>query len=162
MLQKLGLKPVPNELYLWAQSQQTFQSFFAFPLQDVTNTLIRIGVRAPSLISEDWQKRGLAQISWQDTNHQVIWRGLGLIAPFLRPTRDADKEFAVGGLFPAVSVSRPVPAQLLAQLAATNLVYYDWEITQSRLEQWRIMAQLFAVIAGKPQFTTNNAGLPWL
>jgi hypothetical protein len=41
-------------------------------------------------------------------------------------------------------------------------VYYDWEITQARLSSWRIMAQLFAMIANKPQFTTNTAGLPWL
>jgi len=68
-----------------------------------------------------------------------------------------------GGLFPPVPVTNPPPAELLAQLQRNpRLVYYDWEITQARLSSWRVMAQLFAVIANKPQFTTNTAGLPWL
>jgi hypothetical protein len=52
---------------------------------------------------------------------------------------------------------------LLSQLTSQpKLVYYDWEITQARLASWRILAQLFSIIADKPQFTTNTAGLPWM
>src|SRR5262249_34991515 len=51
----------------------------------------------------------------------------------------------------------------LAQVTSrTNLVYYDWEITQGRLAQWSVMAQTVAVATGNPQLRTNSASQLWL
>jgi hypothetical protein len=162
-LQELGLKPVPNELYMWAQSAVTFQTFLAFPVSGATEKLQHIGDRAPSLLGTNWQQRGTAQIEWQATNKQVFWKGLPFITPYLRPAEFAGTDFILGGLFPPVPRNHPPPHDLLAQfLERKDLVYYDWEITEARLAQWRVMAQLFAVIADKPQLTTNTAALPWL
>jgi len=162
-LRQLELGPVPNELYFWAQQPVTFQSFLTFPCPGASNAARRIAARAPSVLGTNWQKRGLAQIEWQATNQQVLWKSLPIITPFLRPSRSASSDYLIAGLFPPVFSSNAVPGELLAQFVSrTNVWYYDWEITQARLEQWRMMAQLFAVIAGKPQFTTNTAALPWL
>jgi hypothetical protein len=162
-LQKLGLAPVPNELYFWAQAHVAFQSFVAFPAKDPKNTLERIANRAPSLFSAEWQRRNLTNIAWQATNNVALWKRLPYITPFAQPARSGETEFIFGGLFPPAPFTNPPPAELLSQFAGRNdLVYYDWEITQARLTQWRIVALLFAVIADKPQLSTNNAGLPWL
>jgi len=162
-LKQLELSPVPNELYFWAQQLVTFQSFLTFPCPGASNAAQRLATRAPSVLGANWQKRGLAQIEWQSTNQQVIWKSLPIITPFLRPARSANSDYLIAGLFPPVFSSNAVPGELLAQFVSrTNVLYYDWEITQARLEQWRMMAQLFAVIADKPQFTTNTAALPWL
>ena len=162
-LQKLGLTPVPNELYFWAQSHVAFQSFFAFPARDAKNALERIAERAPSLFSPEWQRRNLTNITWQPTNSALLWKRLPYITPFAETARAGDTEVIFGGLFPRAPLTNPPPAELLGQFAGRDdLVYYDWEITQARLMQWRVMAQLFAVIAGESQFSTNNAGLPWL
>jgi hypothetical protein len=60
-------------------------------------------------------------------------------------------------------LTNPPPAELIAQLKnQPKLVCYDWEITQARVASWRVLFQLFAMVAGKSQFSTNNAGLPWL
>ena len=113
-------------------------------------------------MSTNWRSRGLAQISWQTNNHQVFWQGLPYITPFLKPAEFKGTEYVLGGLFPLAPGTNP-PPELLAQLAnQPKLIYYDWEITEARLMSWRIMAQLFAMIADKPQFTTNTAGLPWM
>jgi hypothetical protein len=162
-LKELELKSVPNQVCLWAQSLFFYQTFCAFPAVDVTNTLIRVGERAPRLLSENWRNRGLGQISWQSTNQQVFWSGLLGITPYLRPAHDLDREFVMGGLFPTVMSTNPIPSELLSQVAGkSNLVYYDWEITQDRLYQWTITSQNFAVITGSGQLRTNTAGLPWL
>ena len=163
LLQELGLKPAPNELYVWAQSAVTFQTFLAFPVAGVKDKLRHIGDRAPSLFGTNWQQRGTAQIEWQATNNQVFWKGLPFVTPYLRPAQFDGMDFILGGLFPPVPLTNPPPRDLLAQfLERKDLIYYDWEITEARLAQWRIMAQLFAVIADKPQLTTNTAALPWL
>ncbi|HKS37114.1 MAG TPA: hypothetical protein VJW76_07995, partial [Verrucomicrobiae bacterium] len=162
-LQELGFNPAPNELYAWAQSAVAFQSFVAFPFAGGADHLPRVADRAPSLLGTNWQQRGLTQIEWQATNTQVFWKALPFITPYLRPARFGGADFVVGGLFPAVPVTNPPPGDLLVQfLGRKDLVYYNWEITEARLAQWRVMAQLFAVIADKPQLTTNSAALPWL
>src|SRR5439155_6807641 len=76
---------------------------------------------------------------------------------------DVGLEFICGGLFPPARSPNPPPPDLLAQFVnRTNLLYYDWEITEGRLSQWYLMSQLIAIIADKPQLATNYAGLPWL
>jgi hypothetical protein len=162
-LRALEFNPAPNELYLWAQEHVVFQTFCAFPTDNPTNRVERIAALAPKLLGESWQKQGLAQIEWQSANHQAIWKGLLMVTPHLRPARDAGTNFIVGGLFPQLRTTNPPPADLLAQFVSRpDVIYYDWEITQARLAQWRNMAQLFAVILREPQMSTNTAGLNWL
>ena len=169
LLQQLELSPVPNAFFFWAQGGKPlqqyvpFQTFVAFPLPDAAAKLEGAAARAPSLFDADWQKRGLAQVAWQTNEHQLFWKGLLAITPFLRPAEFQHSEYVVGGLFPPSPVTNPPPAELFSQVTAQpKLAYYDWEITEARLFHWRIMAQLFAVIASKPQFTTNTAALPWM
>jgi hypothetical protein len=162
LLQRLELAPAPNELFFWAQGHITFQSFVAFPMKDAAAKLERTGQHGSSLFSSDWRSRGLTQVAWQTNNQQLLWR-LPYAAPFLKPAVFKGRELVVGGLFPPSPLTNPPPAELLSQLASQpKLVYYDWEITQARLTSWRVMAQLIAIIAGKPQFTTNTSGLPWM
>ena len=162
-LQRLELTPAPNKLFFWAQAQVAFQSFAAFPLKDALTKLERAGSRAPSLFGTNWQSRGLTQIGWQTNLNEVLWKALPYITPYLQPTNFQGTEFVMGGLFPPVPRAHPPPAELLSQLDADpKLIFYDWEITQSRLTSWHILSQLFAIIADKPQLTTNTAALPWV
>ena len=169
LLQQLGLTPAPNDVFLWAQGRKPlqrdvpFQTFIAFPLKDAASKLQRAEDRAAPLLGTNWQRPGLTQVSWLTNRHQLFWRGLPMITPFLRPAEYQGTELVVGGLFPPSPLTNPPPAELLSQFSdQSKLVYYDWEIGEARLFQWRVMAQLFAVLANKPQFTTNTAGLPWL
>jgi hypothetical protein len=159
----LELAPAPGQVYVWAQELVPFQTFLAVPIEDPTNRIERIARVAPGLFDEEWRKQGLAQIAWDAGQHQAIWRGLLMVTPYLRPARDAGRPFMVGGLWPPVRTTNPPPAELLAQfMPRSDVLYYGWELTQVRLNQWRNMAQLMAVIAGDPQLSTNTAGLNWL
>jgi hypothetical protein len=167
-LQQLGLTTAPNKLFCWAQGRQPlehdipFQSFIAFPQKDAASKLENASGHVSSLFNTNWQSRGMTNVSWQADRHELLW-SLPFINPFLKPMEYGGMDFLVGGLFPPSPVTNPPPADLLEQLATQpRLVYYDWEISEARLHQWRIIAQLFAIIADKPQLTTNTAALPWL
>ncbi len=163
LFNELGVEPVPNELFVWAQSQVVFQTFWAWPDSSATNNLQRIAERAPSLLGTNWQQKGLAQIGWIQTNQMVFWKALPIVTPYLRARPDGGRDYVVGGLFAAMPGTNPPPDELLSQVTSrTNMVYYDWEITQGRLRQWHVMAQTLAVIRGTPQFATNSAGLAWM
>jgi hypothetical protein len=162
-LQSVELEPAPNELYFWAQEHTPFTTFGAFPAADPTNRIKRVAELAPGLLGETWRKRGLTQIEWEPASQQAIWKGLLMVTPHLRGARDAGTNFIVGGLFPQLRTPRPPPADLLAQFVSRpDVIYYDWEITQARLGQWRHLSQLFSVIAGHGQLTADMTGLKWL
>jgi len=160
---KLGIDPVPNEFFVWAQSSVAFQTFWTWPGTDASEVVERVAERAPAALGTNWQERGLAQISFQQTNQMAFWRGLPIVTPYLGTRRDGAQEYVFGGLFAAMPSTNPVPAELLAQVTGrTNLVYYNWEITENRLSQWTILAQTAAVATSAPQLRTNSASLRWL
>jgi hypothetical protein len=71
--------------------------------------------------------------------------------------KERGQEYLVGGLFHFASGTNPAPPELFSKLEnRDNLVYYDWEITQARLRQWRPLYQL-ADIAAKCAFQATNA-----
>jgi hypothetical protein len=160
-LDQLELTPAPNEVFFWAQGHVTFQSFVAFPLKDAAGKVERAARHAPSLFNTDWRKRGLAQIEWQTNTHELSWR-LPYAVPFLKSAASKGRELVVGGLFPPSPLTNPPPAELISQVNnQPKLICYDWEITQARLASWRVIFQLYALVSGKSQFSTNNAALPW-
>lgn len=163
LLQRLKLQPAPNQFTLWAQSAAPVQSFWAMPTPNAASRVEPIAEGLRSLLGSDFEKRGLAQISYNPTNHLLIWKGLPVMSPHLRLARDLDTDFLVGGLFLAMQSTNALPAALLNQfLGRTNLLYYDWEVTAPRLSQWRLTAQLLAMIGNQAQLSPASAALPWL
>ena len=47
-------------------------------------------------------------------------------------------------------------------LPRTNLVYYDWEITEAKLAQWVPILQLSAMMSSTPSFPGAAAAHSWL
>ena len=71
--------------------------------------------------------------------------------PFLRSTADGGSSFAFGGLFAYPFTNRPPPVLscFLQMIAHTNLVYYDWELSSPRVEDWLHVGQLLRLLFGK-------------
>ena len=67
----------------------------------------------------------------------------------------------MAGIIPTGPNTNPPPAELLNQfLPRTNLVYYDWEITEAKLEQWMKTMQLVSMLT--MQFSPTGFGNRWL
>ncbi len=160
---KLGLDPVPNQLCLWAQSTAPVQLCLAAPLDNAPERVRLISERFRDAAGPEWEKQGLCDTRFNPTNALLHWEGLPMMAPFLQPVRDTRTEYIVGGLYQTAPSTNTFPQELLAQFRdRENLLLYDWEVTQPRLAQWRLMAQLFAIVLREGQLSGSSAGLPWL
>jgi hypothetical protein len=72
------------------------------------------------------------------------------VVPFLEPAPAPRNSFITAGLLPVqLYQPKPAPAELLAQLNQKNLIYYDWEITSERIQQWIPIWQLYYMVGGR-------------
>jgi len=162
LLGQMGFKPVPDRVFLWAQGSAEGQIYCAFPGSGLEQVLPTLTAKLPQLFPEWARKMGLTDFTYAETNRTVVWRGiLPVVAPTLRAEKAGEEDFAVLGLFPPIPAGPP-PPDLLAQLARPDLVYYHWEVTQPRVQQWTMLTQLYSMMAQSPQLVTNKTSLPWL
>ena len=119
----------PN--FLWSLAYGPFAVFLAGdvgnPAQVVSNVVSRI---IPGITTG-----GTIQVV---TNRAaIVWRGLPIVVPIPEQAPAPDRSFLATGLFPIMNdCTNKAPAELFAQLNKKNLVFYEWEITQTRLQQW--------------------------
>lgn len=162
-IQKAGLEKSPNQLFLWAQSISPFALFAA---ADVGNPKKAIDAVVKNLIPElntKLQNRAIGNIEMNTNSYLLAWRGLPVIVPFLRPGEGKDASLLVGGFFPVSnpSTNHP-PGELLAEVNKKNLVYYDWEITEARLAQWRPLWQVHRIVNNLMIPGENSPSEKWL
>ncbi|MBM3880176.1 MAG: hypothetical protein FJ387_10735 [Verrucomicrobia bacterium] len=163
LVQAAGLNPVPNQLFGWAQSQVPFQTYLAWLLPDPTNALRQLAPRLPDLVKANLPWLEYAKVATPTNTAQVALQGIPIVIPYLEPAGEPDRDFVVAGIFPAVSRKPTAPPELYAQvLGRTNLLYYDWEITQNRVEDWRNLMLYYAMLAGYLPPPTNSASVRWL
>lgn len=137
--QRLSVHPIKDEFFLWAQSSAPFFSFGAIPQKDPKDAFKRLSKEVPQIFSPDLEKEHLGKIIRSTNNQEIIWQGL----PFIVPHLGATNGYLFGGLFPSLRSTNLPPSELFAQVTSrTNLVYYDWEITQERLSHWHLLSQI--------------------
>jgi hypothetical protein len=162
-MKELGWKSVPDQLYLWGLSQTAFQIQAAVPVSD--------GSKAFASVSEKWLPKwnqvlatnAVGQMRLLTNRTELAWRGLPIIVPYLTPAHDNNHDYLRAGIFPVNAPSNPPPAALFEQLTGTpNLLYFDWEITQARLDQLRPLLQLGAVFLTVSPMATNSSAYKWL
>lgn len=159
--QRLALTNPPNQLFFWAQAQIPFQSHVAAPSTSAGETLHEIERRLPLAMGTNMQSLAFGQFRWATNRVDLIWAGLPVVVPYLRAAKLPEGEFLFGGLFPPRESRDPLPAELLAQLNRPNLVYYDWEITEERLRQWRQLSQITRMVKLQPPPLKSVAHAQW-
>lgn len=144
---KLGLKNPPNQFCSWGLATVHAQTFLAVPMPNATNVIKEIAPRLPELVSAHFV-RPAGQFLWASNRSQWMWTGLPMIIPHVHAARSGPDEYLFAGLFPSgPRSSNTPPAELFAQvIGRTNLVYYDWELTQERLPHARHMSQLIDIV----------------
>jgi hypothetical protein len=163
VVQQLGLDKVPNQLFLWQIGQMPFQLQAAIPVTDPTNAFQRVAGHWMPQSNRVLEEYAAGEIRSLTNRAELLWRGLPILAPYLRPVREGSRGFLHAGLFPVNLPTNPPPKQLLDELhSATNLLYYDWEITQTRLTELRPLFQLASVFLTISPMSTNSAPSKWL
>ena len=160
------IQPVPNQAFFWAFPQVPFQTCGAVPMPQADKVMDRLAAQLIPSISTNLVKQHLGDLRY--LTNALYWVDLSIIGPSLRSVSELNGEFLAGSLFPVFAYTNPAPAELFGQVyGRTNLVYYDWEITQDRVVQSRVIGQLFdifkpAVEAPPEPQKTNNFGNAWI
>jgi hypothetical protein len=154
----------PNQLFFWAQPATIqFLTYCAAPLPDASNRVWNVSER---LLRDcnPWLTNNTFGRLESTTNHPGLrWLGAPFISPFLHSATDGASGFAYAGLYAFPFTNRPAPDLLLHQVVArTNLVYYDWEISEPRVDDWVHIGQLFRLLFGKANLPPNSASMAWL
>lgn len=158
----LRLKNPPNQFCAWGLGTIHAQTFVAAPIANATNIMKEIAGRLPDFVSAYFPKPP-GTFLWISNRAEWIWSGLPMVIPHVRAERSGEQDYLIAGLFPAPARSNSAPAELFAQVVGrTNLVYYDWELTDQRLPHARHTFQLHDIIAGRRLQSTNFATQRWI
>lgn len=150
----------PDQVFFWAQTGMPFLSYIAAPCSNGTAILTAARDTLLPRMNDFMTNNGIGYFSYR--SNRIEWLGSPLMTPFLmvpetRPT------MIMGGLAPLADYRKRVPDALLAQLdTPQNTMYYDWEFTSARLEQWMNFSQLTRLATGKAQLPPGSASFAWL
>jgi hypothetical protein len=131
-------------------------------MTDATNVMKEVAGWLPEFVS-NYLTNPPGKFLWISNRAEWVWSGLPMLIPHLRAQRSGGHEYLVGGLFPLPVQSNTAPAELFAQVTGrTNLVYYDWELTDQRLPHARQSFQLWDIINRRRMQSTNFATQRWI
>jgi len=140
---RLDGNPLTNQFYAWALGQMPFQTYAAWPVANASNILEKLSKEASARFNPDLTNFNRTQLAWLQNNRMLILAGLRVMTPALEVAQDDHRPFLLMSMFPLLPRHDPAPAQLWQQIGGrTNLVYYDWELTGPRLQQWRLLGHI--------------------
>lgn len=162
--QKLQLAPPPDQAYFWAQEGVPFLTYFAAPLTAASNQLAQLAGRLVQNANPWLATNGEGYFQWSTNLPGLVWNGALILSPQIKPIIVNQQDYVLGGLAPFMEGNtNPPPAEFLrAVLDATNLVYYQFEHTGSRIEDGVFINQLFRLIFHKPQLPGTSTAALWL
>ena len=147
-LAKLTDNPLTGQFYVWALGEMGLQSYGAWPVANATNSLQRVSTEAVAAFNAAFKAKGWGELVWQPEHKTLIWANLcPILFPMLQVAPETNGQYLVASCFPLELRNKPAPEALFQQFTGrTNLVYYDWEGTGNRLEQWRLLSGMLPVL----------------
>lgn len=161
---ELALTAVPNQGFLWSHSQIPFQTYFGLRTAEVTNTIHRLAAWLPNHMPTTWVESGAGEVRFETNATLIYLPRVPFVGAFLRPAPVEDPDFLMGGLLPeSRRATNPPPAELLREVTSrTNLVCYEWEVTEARVLHWRAISQLVSILANQRPAGTNDLSQRWI
>lgn len=158
---RLEVAKTPNQLFVWSQAYGPFagQIEAATQVGDSTNFIQRVFNQLVPSVQSNLTENAVGVI--KDMTNRIVWSGLPIVAPTLTPAPDSG--FVLGRLLPLPLSTNRAPAELFGQLTErTNVLYYDWEITQARLAQIRGLLQLGSLLTTFSAVGAQTSAAKWL
>ncbi|HVY69045.1 MAG TPA: hypothetical protein VHH73_03915 [Verrucomicrobiae bacterium] len=168
----LGVNDFPDQFQLWSLAAAApIMSYATVPAENATNLMEQVATGLPRLFAVyDLTNHPVGRMVWAPGRTGVVWDGLPLVVPNMRPTANAAGSFLFFGLSPMLSSTNELPAELVNQLTdgGRNLVYYHWESSEMRGQEWPMLSQLLAYArspyntSGVPPVGNGTPGHLWL
>ena len=159
----LDAGPAPDQAFFWAIRGIEFQSFFSAPLPDASNRVFHAG----NLLEKEgtaWlTTNGMGSIERPNGDNELRWIGAPFMAPFITSRQFGKNNYVYGGCFPGGLTNAPAPPELLHEvLSRSNLVYYDWEITGTRISNLFDIGQVTRIGLHRAQLPPKSLAAQWL
>jgi hypothetical protein len=163
MWNDLQIGPPPDQLITWAFDAAPMETYFAAPLPTASNTVSRLSDLVLQKGEPWFATHDLARFQRAKTFNGLEWKGAPYMSPFLKSADDTNGRFMLGGFFPLVKPAGAPPWQLIHTIeGSTNIVYYDWELTGPRIDQWTYITQFLRVVRGQSQLPADSVAMAWL
>jgi hypothetical protein len=138
------------------------ETYFAAPKPDAATQVSRLSELVLRKGAAFFATNPIAKFEMSPDLNGLEWKGAPFVMPFIKSVNTNGGNFICGGMFQHV-INAPPPLDLFAQfLGATNLIYYDWEITGTRSEQLIYLGQFLRFAAYRAQMEVELEGLRWL
>jgi hypothetical protein len=109
------------------------------------------------------EERGLIRATWATNRSRLEFPGLPIMYPYLEAAPESNGQFLAGGFLPLPPSTNPPPAELLGEVTGkTNLLFYEWEVSEARLLHWRVFSQVATILAGTRLPGTNRLSQRWI
>ena len=144
-LSRLGHNPLTNQFCFWALNQMPLLNYMAWPVANASNALLQLAAQAPPAFNPDLKRFNGTELVWLPRADRLLLQNIRLFAPAVAAVQDNDGQFLFLSSFPRPPAGEPAPEALLARIQGhTNLVYYDWEVTGPRLQEWQLLGKMIA------------------
>ncbi len=141
ILKQSPIKHWPNQLTTW-MLPTPFGAYAVAPMPEPEPAVRSLADYLIPLMSPALAKAQLGAMKYETNSLNWVVQSLELLRPALMPLRQNEGEFlhlVASPMLPRES-TEPAPQAIFDQiLGQTNLFYYDWEITEFRLLQTRIL-----------------------
>jgi len=143
-LSSLDANPLTNQFFFWALDQMPMLNYMAWPESNASNALEKLSTELPAMLNPDLKRFNGTELIWHPEAGKLVWHHMGLFVPGLQAEQKTNGQFLFFSSFPR-SKGKPMPDALLAQIGGrTNLVYYNWELTGKRLQEWEILSRMIS------------------
>ncbi len=164
--QSVKLRETPDQLFAWAMNGPFYLSFAAVPAKDSTAQIKELGKQLEKISRDELAKRGMGSITNIAATSTIQWvNAIPIARPNLAVSEETDDSFIQFSLLPIQrgSFTNAPPEGLLKLVEdRKDLVYYDWEITQARLGQLKLIFQLATLFSETPKMAANLATDKWI
>jgi hypothetical protein len=159
--QRLKIGPPPDQAFFWGLRGLQMQTYFAAPVENASNQVYEIAEKILQKGGPYFATNDLAKFDRSTYFNGIEWRGLPYLWPFLQSLESNSPPLIYAGLFPNAAVD-PISPEALSVLNNTNLVYYDWEVTADRVQQWLYICQFARMVSQRPQLSSTGVSVAWI
>ncbi len=162
---------LPDQVYSWARPAPVssnaipvFPIYMSWPIGKDNISIANLTKQLPLLAGPGIMESGSVQLlSYPNRNETILSVTPTFIQPFVKGATNATHGVRIAGLFPHAIMKKSAPEALFQQLdSRENVVYYQWEITQHRIESYKPLLKLIAFLFNKPQSSASSPGYRWL
>lgn len=163
-MQDLQITNVPNQFFAWAIDSTPVHTYAVTTLPDAAGFFHRFGPKLESEFNSWITNNAIGAVAFSKPHHGIDWVPVPMFTPTIQAIPELDSNLLLGRLAPTLPPpGNPPPAELLNRFVTQkNVVYYDWEITGTRLEQWIFLGQSARVAFKRAQLPAATDSFQFL